>query len=533
MLGFTPDSTFEELKSLITEQIQPWMRNCQEQQEDHSHCYPSNGTKVLPTRLVDVGKSQNEYVKLVQIDWKEECLDHPYLILSYCWGKGNESAKTTNHNLQSRLRQISIASLPRTIQDAITLTRMMGFRYLWIDAMCIIQATEDDAGEFETEAQKMRDYYANAECCISASVASDSSEGFLTERPLARYPIQPITLKLSSSFDTPSQSQVIKAEEDDMSLIGILSRSPLMCRGWYLQELMLSRRILHWTFHGLYLQCQSSMFLEGKAERWKDSYEYDPRVVLALPDDKILGSGGWHQLLQTFSQKKLTYERDRMYAIHGIACLLVQRLDVEYFYGIFRRQLAQGLAWHSDMGMPYPLAIQKPEGMKETGFPTWCWASNCPVLFAEIDDSVIFIRDNHPQRPPKFPIHPGNMALTESVPSRLYFTAPLLDVTLRDETAIIQGNDRHEQMDENFECRLDKSLDGVTYPLNTGADAKTDQGVSVKWLLIAGDSDGCTGLLVQEMSEKGIYQRYGLLRVCWDSETIQSYWDTLSNITLE
>lgn len=82
-----------------------------------------------------------------------------------------------------------MATLPKTIRDAIMLTRMLDFRYLWVDAICIVQATKSDPGDFKLEAMRMGDYYANAQCCISASLARDSSEGFLTERPLSKFPV--------------------------------------------------------------------------------------------------------------------------------------------------------------------------------------------------------------------------------------------------------------------------------------------------------------------------------------------------------
>lgn len=197
--------------------------------------------------------------------------------------------------------------------------------------MCIIQATGKDRhpGDFKEEAPKMGDYYANAECCISASLASDSSEGFLTERPLARFPIRPITLKFTDSRRTPPHSILLRAEEGDDLLEVMFFKSPLMQRGWYSQELMLSRRILHWNFHGLFLQCQDFISLEGNLDSYvehKHSLGVDPRQILTLSNDEIISWYGWYELVGTFSSKRLTYETDRLYAIHGIASLLVQRL---------------------------------------------------------------------------------------------------------------------------------------------------------------------------------------------------------------
>jgi hypothetical protein len=508
------------------------MKSCCERQEGHSDCNSSDSTKVLPKRLVYIPERGHDYVQLVEIDHSTDITNRPYLILSYCWGQGNESARTTIENLESRLEKIPTTTLPRTIQDAIRLTKMMGFEYLWVDAMCILQRTNNNPGEFQTEAIKMRDYYANAECCISASLASDSSEGFLAERPLARFPIAPMHLKLSS----PSQSQVVMAKERDWSRKGILYGTPLMQRGWYLQEYMLSKRILHWTLHGLFLQCQSSTFLEGRLERWKYSLfpkSFDLRAILSLRDDRIIAYDGWYQVLESVSQKALTYERDRMYAIHGVASLIIQRLQAEYILGVFRPTIAQGLAW--SRASRNKRNLSKPLVPVETNFPAWCWASSCPIRYHEVDEKNIFILDDHPQRPLQFPTHPGDMSLKETSDSKLYIKAPLIRIGLSRKTEYKDGEFRVAVQDKrqrnlielSSKCYLDckKPSHGSFSALDTSTAVDLEQGIDVQFLLIAQSSRKNSpwpwylGLLVREtgnMKEK-TYQRYGFLKVQWES----------------
>ncbi|KAH7254523.1 heterokaryon incompatibility protein-domain-containing protein, partial [Fusarium solani] len=177
----------EDLKELIRTEIWPWIRNCQSQ---HPQCAASVAAAV-PTRLVDVGLDGDEMVKLIQTDQK--ALE--YIALSYCWGKGtaNSKARTTSKNLQSRLNGIWIKDLPASIQDAITITRLMGINYIWIDAICIVQSDgPNDPGDWATEAGRMGDYYSGSLCCIAASCANSSTEGFLRARPLGRFKIKPV-----------------------------------------------------------------------------------------------------------------------------------------------------------------------------------------------------------------------------------------------------------------------------------------------------------------------------------------------------
>lgn len=58
-----------------------------------------------------------------------------YALLSYCWG-GDQEIKTTSSNLDSHERGIEIASLSRTIRDAVLVAEYLNLEYLWVDALC-------------------------------------------------------------------------------------------------------------------------------------------------------------------------------------------------------------------------------------------------------------------------------------------------------------------------------------------------------------------------------------------------------------
>ncbi|KAL6365579.1 hypothetical protein LRP88_01579 [Fusarium phalaenopsidis] len=172
-----------------------------------------------------------------------------YLTLSYCWGWSNAPAKTTSQNFHERRRNIDTENLPQTIQDAIRLTKVMKIRYLWVDALCIIQNLED----FYLEAVKMSSYYANGYCLISATGFSDSSEGLFPDRKIGNYRTKTCTFGYDDQHETYwlLRNPAIGLEFETSLHI------PVMERAWCLQERLLSPRILHITPEAVFWRCQS------------------------------------------------------------------------------------------------------------------------------------------------------------------------------------------------------------------------------------------------------------------------------------
>jgi hypothetical protein len=100
-----------------------------------------------------------------------------YLALSYVWGKV-KSFSLRKENFKKLQQPGGLSAifkhLPRTIQDAILVTRQLGHRYLWIDSLCIVQ---DDV-EFKSKlVDKMDLVYENAFMTLIAASGSDSNSG--------------------------------------------------------------------------------------------------------------------------------------------------------------------------------------------------------------------------------------------------------------------------------------------------------------------------------------------------------------------
>jgi hypothetical protein len=103
--------------------------------ESHIHCR-SDTTPLLPTRILYVGDPNKPPSLLCT---KGETGD--YIALSHCWGSA-QTLTTTTTNLEERQNGIVWQALPKTFRDAIRVTRELGFDYIWIDSLCILQDSQ-------------------------------------------------------------------------------------------------------------------------------------------------------------------------------------------------------------------------------------------------------------------------------------------------------------------------------------------------------------------------------------------------------
>jgi hypothetical protein len=160
-----------------------------------------------------------------------------YVALSYCWGH-QQTFILKSFNFKSMVHSIPLENLPKTIRDAIYLTKALGFRYIWIDALCIIQDSDNDKVE---QVSKMQDIFRNSMITISAERAADCQDGFLGR------------LKSDTELKPEMTSKRIPYRSSEGYIGSIQLRElvknqrnvqPIHRRGWTYQENFLSRRVI-------------------------------------------------------------------------------------------------------------------------------------------------------------------------------------------------------------------------------------------------------------------------------------------------
>lgn len=352
-----------------------WLKYCR---SSHPDCPPVMDSP-LPTRLLDVsgvttgGTSQEPFLYISDANERSQ-----YVALSYCWGEqGNKDFVLTQSTLERNMETIPLSSLPQTLRDAITITKWLGFRYLWIDALCILQDSKED---WEKEAAVMGKVYFNAVVTIAASAASDSSKGFLVPR---------------EDFDATDPQLVFCGPDGTRGLVSIRYEfpsatdigQPLDLRGWALQERLLSPRLLSYETRKLTWTCPTDTYLEGeenaKSIPPRDSifskslihFSNAPSSISSAPASRQYSYETdpflqWTVIVEEYASRELRYQTDKLPALSGIASQVQQNLGGdEYLAGLWKSQMPRALAW---------IVIGKNKlGKRGRALPcpSWSWAS--------------------------------------------------------------------------------------------------------------------------------------------------------------
>lgn len=216
--------------------IRRWLKECD---ANHPNCRLRE-QRFLPTRLLDVGGPDRPYLRLRQPPpaeaWK-------YIALSHPWGDPNRHPHfcTYTSNVAEYKKEIRFDQLPETFKDAVITTRALGFQYLWIDSLCIIQG---EGGDFIDESKRMEDVFSSAYCVLAASRATHQAGGFLQARPQRQF----------VTFQRGGQKPFYVCESIEDFNQDVLEGS--MCkRAWVLQERALSHRTVYFTERQTYWEC--------------------------------------------------------------------------------------------------------------------------------------------------------------------------------------------------------------------------------------------------------------------------------------
>ncbi|KAI0810029.1 HET-domain-containing protein [Xylaria sp. FL0064] len=413
--------------------VKHWLEECKK----HKHSKKAVGRGVSdlfqrehPFRLIDVVDE-----RLVQ---KTERCD--YVALSYVWGRiptilnslhPEAILLTIQDNVKllsvpqalSQSRQASLGSgrIPRTVRDAMELTRLIGMRYLWVDTLCIVQ---DDPGDKSRLIGSMDDVYDNAAVTVIAASGSDASAGLRGVSPRTGHPIEPTKIIDESDMNTLNLSACLQ------SLCEEVRRSVWNSRGWTFQEQCLSQRCLYFTSEETFFNCIEAQWREGYNYGEESCEEFDVQVRTGPPwwsmklrrdldptpyhylgnANRDLDIQNYQTAVQDYSRKILTFSGDILNAFEGIFNRFKKsgdtpKLSISQTQGIPPHLLFQAILWFpSDDSSKRLCDPAQPEWLARQ-FATWSWTSWVgPVEFVFADS--LWLSRNISQAPIKrVPIH--------------------------------------------------------------------------------------------------------------------------------
>ncbi|KAN0115527.1 Heterokaryon incompatibility protein (HET) domain containing protein [Hyaloscypha variabilis] len=364
--------------------IQGWIQRCCVEHSEGNVLECSLRTKeLLPTRIIDLEPANGTSVSVLKITNGES---GAYVTLSHCWGK-NLRTKLTTANVEQWRRGIDLSTLPQSFRDAIIVTQRLHIRYLWIDALCILQ---DSTQDWQVESSKMGSIYLNSFLTIAAANSADCHTGFLSQQPPT-----PPPCKLDFVSPTSESGEVFIAFYDE-------PEEPLDSRGWCLQEMLLGSRVLTYGTYQIFFECRQRYRISSTGT-WKalpttsirsgartipgDIPNFPRDIKLGNPNSqKIRDVGGprtldeikvalfleWYAMIGSseqridYSARGLTVPTDKLPAVSGLAHQVQAVVRSGYHAGLWADSIAYGLQWER-CGL-----LQRAERWRS---PSWSWAS--------------------------------------------------------------------------------------------------------------------------------------------------------------
>jgi hypothetical protein len=226
--------------------IKRWLDICQ---GFHSEkCNPVRDTSIVAKFAIRAIDIENRCITSIDISSQ-------YVALSYVWGRKEvpqlKLLESTFKRLSS-LGGLTGADIPTTISDSIKVCQVLERRFLWVDALCIMQ---DDPEEQASQISEMHKIYANAEFTIVAAGGPDSWSGLpgISKREILQH-----KEILQEPFVPGSLAASLPAFQES------IMDSPWSTRAWTLQEMYFSRRLLYFTKVQIYFQCTEYLWQEDK-----------------------------------------------------------------------------------------------------------------------------------------------------------------------------------------------------------------------------------------------------------------------------
>jgi len=254
------------------------------------------------------------------------------------------------------VRGIDLNHLPNTLHNAVVTTRNLGFRYLWVDALCIIQDSDEDKMR---EINNMGGIYRNSTITLYAARAETVHGGFSPEPPKDEKSILKLEVELPMGKSSKGSMTLTLPKNNDFNFL------PVNQRGWTLQEYLLSPRMLAFGEEVAWM-CARHQYLALVPSTICSSYVPYEKFHILQDLSPQRRTAAWNRIVENFCQRRFTKADDRILGITGIINMLVVAWQDECLFGLWKSRFLTHATWYAN-----PV----PGSKRSKRAPSWSWMS--------------------------------------------------------------------------------------------------------------------------------------------------------------
>ncbi|KAM0140413.1 hypothetical protein ACHAP3_002717 [Botrytis cinerea] len=371
-------STSEKVMRLIKK----WIKEC----DSNTKCveyrkFSQNKANFLPTRLLYLGDgTTGQCPQIVETrDFLENRSEMArqqlqYSCLSYCWGS-NLPLTTTSSTLSKYKSGLPEHEMPQLFQDAIAVSRRLGIRYLWVDALCILQDVRED---WERESLMMSDIFYHSFITIGAATARSCHDSISSPRE---------DLSCTLSFQSSLLKEVVGSYSINLSKMSHkspsetdLSNSIWTSRGWVWQEQVMAQRLLIFGKNMVHLKCHGYIYSEDGTV----GDVFGSHILRASRFQSTRVSPEyWEFWMNDFSGRQFTFPSDKLASVSGLSLEFERVLATgdhlpEYLAGHWQNgYFTDSLQWsiRSENKFSFHDMIKDLHDPENYCAPSWSWAS--------------------------------------------------------------------------------------------------------------------------------------------------------------
>ena len=367
-----------------------WLKLCE---HEHDHPRPLGDFDDFEFRLIDTKER-------CLVSAREDLGDEipRYVALSYVWGEAQQHrllAELYGEMFEPEYFSEHSAELPATVRDAMDLVREIGERYLWVDALCIVQ---DDVWDKRAQIPRMHDIYGSALLTIVAAAGISSEDELAGVRAGGRDRPYELELNVDDVRIVVRESPSLYGTNDAIGLAENYLKaadSKWVTRGWTYQEGLLSSRLLIFHKRQVFWECSCAMWEEQTCweskeldfvglrsiknvtpvDIWTDAFDRRAHDQTSPDEDELefeinIDQESYPRLVREYTERDLTSPKDIQSAFQGILSSIEDKEGTEFFHGLRHKHFGNDLLFNMTNVLPRRFArVQK----SPRRFPIWSW----------------------------------------------------------------------------------------------------------------------------------------------------------------